>query len=204
MFVAVLADGSATSAPYSVDVSTSVPPAVQAATTAALNAPSVDAQSMKLAAYALGTGTALDVSVNVGGDVASVSATVNGQSASLSGEPTSYSGTLLLPEHTGLAGQSIVVTATAPNGKSSSASTPLGSIPIQQTSSAGGLSNADLYGVFKGIAVVFGTVFAIFLIGDFIHSIKNRGMTAEDIVKGSHIAVLLIAVGTMLLVSWWH
>lgn len=204
VFVAVLADGSATSAPYSVDVSTSVPAAVQAAATAALNAPTVNAQSLHLTAFALGTGTALDVSVNVGGNVVSVSASVNGQSASLAGGPASYSGTVLLPEHTGLAGQSIVVTATGADGKTGSASAPLDSVPVQQTASTGGVGNADLYGVFKGIAVLFGIIFAIFLIGDLIHSIKNRGMTAEDIIKGSHIAVLLIAVGTMLLVSWWH
>jgi hypothetical protein len=213
-FVAVLADGSATSAPYSVEVATASPPAVQAAATVALNVPAVDASSIKLTAFGLATATALDVSVNVSGNVQGVSASVNGQSSSLvkssgtgataAATSTLYSGTVLLPEHVSLSGQTITLTATGPGGKTASATAPLSSVPLTQVPGSSSLSNADLYGVFKGIAIVFGLIFAIFLIGDLIHSIKNRALTAADIIKSSHIALLLIAVGTMVLINWWH
>ena len=172
--------------------------------------PSVDIQSLQLRATALPSSTALDVSISAASDVQAITASVSGQSVTLlpmaapaTATTTTYEGTILLAPHESFAGQSLVLAATDALGRQASAAVPLGSVPIQKVPGAAG-SGADLYGIFRDVACAFAVLFALFLIGDLVHSLRNRKMTADDIVRASHVAVLVIAVGTMLAVSWWH
>ena len=202
-FIAVLADGSATSAPYTITVSA-------AGTVVVVAAPRFNPGGPALVATALPDSTTLDVSIPVTGNVSSVTAGIPGQSISLlrgASQPdgsTVYSGTFTLDSHPNLGSDTLTLTASSTNGQQITAGFPLSSVPIQAATAAVKISNMDLYGTFKGIAIGFGVLFSLFLIGDLVSSIRKRKITAEDIIRASHLMVLLIAIGTMLAVSWWH
>ena len=174
------------------------------------NPPVIEAKNSSVDASIINQQLNLHVQTKIDGAVSIASASINGQSANLTQiSPGLFSGDLLLSQYFTYQTQSLVISAQNSHQNSSTINVDLAKVNLSSPNPKSvadqipeKVANPDLYNTFKYVVIIFGSLFILSLLLDLYHSGKNKITSLFK--SGNSLMILLLLLGTMLVVNWWH
>jgi|GEM_PF-1837182 len=156
----------------------------------------------------------LHVEAEIAGQVTVANAAVNGVTSNLTpilglNGSAVYVGEVLLNKYFNYQNTQLTVSAQNQHQNVATTAIPLSGVQLNSPnpkSITGGLSQKasqpDLYNVFKYIIIIFGGLFVLFLLIDLLRSGKKR--LPGSFTAGGGMLMILLLIGTIVAVSWWH
>ncbi|GAC1412416.1 MAG: hypothetical protein NVSMB66_1380 [Candidatus Doudnabacteria bacterium] len=173
------------------------------------NPPEINLNTLSITPEIINNQLILGIKADVSGAPLFVTATFLDKNTALTQSGGQYTGNLILEKYTNYQSSSLVLGATDQYGNKDNLTIPLKDYELtknQNPKNFGSLpqkaASPDLYNTFKYIVIFAGGLFLLFLFGEAFH--LNKDKPAADFTVGSNIIVLLVALSTLLLISWWH